>query len=904
MQRLAIICCVWAFSAALSEVAAAPANPWPTKEFVIENSAPGAWIPSGLNPFGGFTAAEQSVVDDYEKYLSEVAKYYEEMGFIPPALPTTKGRNGGVAYLVYMYKFDAGDTTAKANFLANLKVDLRIDYSRAIVKNAAVDRTYEDLAHELFHNVQRAYQTSYELDHDDWIMEGQAQALGMEAARQFRGIDVYKGKQESYWMGGRPYYRPLPLTVPDEDYRTASFWRYIAERVAAAKTNANAGAAWRIPDYSYLAKVYEHPFAGPVSESADLKWLDAGLRNATGLGLKQHYGSFAATFAAYVPTRLSAPPSTGAATAENTWLDFVYGLCPTTSLTPSSPSAPVAVALRKVASRCFKADVAGTGRVALTIHARADTISKLEALTIGTSGGLKVGSPNIVLAPVGGGYIGQWRFTIPASSPQVFVISNVDEYPARTINQDISLDLTASGWISTMTTPTPAKPPPPVPSAAPGPVASGDHRRAAARDELAADLASRTNQAASGAMAVLSHDRSPCAGESFGATLCGPLLSINLSLAPGAFGDLSQTTGAGGVLGQFMSQMTAIADHGLARTDQELKAALEEISGTEGSSVSITIPHVEYGFTGSFDNAAIIVSAGAEGGPFEAIGPEDSIPGVGREYRTSGRVTIEAFTPFVLRGRFEAGLTDGSRVEFPEGAVDVTLPIHRTISGNFVVASPWEGDSRVAVISNHSVESALRDMTQAFPALAGVDPAAIAAGKSPPSAPAVQSYPPSPVGAFPSCGCDCAPLETLEPQCRPICEVSVRECAAAEVSAATVATAQAERVALAGDVERMRSDFEDYLMANNLEGLRETMLGVFDALPTPEEKRRLLMSYGMSAAEYGDDEVQRAAANPVVTTRAEYIRGLEQQGIAQKQIDFLVGEMDAFMAENGGWPEK
>jgi hypothetical protein len=44
--------------------------------------------------------------------------------------------------------------------------------------------------------------------------------------------------------------------------------------------------------------------------------------------------------------------------------------------------------------------------------------------------------------------------------------------------------------------------------------------------------------------------------------------------------------------------------------------------------------------------------------------------------------------------------------------------------------------------------------------------------------------------------------------------------------------------------------------------------------------------------------------NPERPTREEYIQGLMKHGYPPDRIDFLVREMDAFMAENGGWAER
>ena len=312
------------------------AENWPTTEFVFKNIDQTKVTKYKFsdfiinvntnNPFNDFNDQQKPVVAEYEKYLSEVAVYYQTLGFKAPPLPMTEGHNGGKAYLVYMYDFPATETsTALAGYFAGGTIDLRADLARAIVKGQHVERTFEDLAHELFHNVQRAYQLSDNLDHGNWIVEGQAQALGMEAAKLLRGIEVNKGvlERQGYWLGGRPYFQPLTTEKHDDTYRTASFWRYIGEYYAAAQANGRASVTRTAPDYRYLAKIYNnHPFKGPVSAAGDLKWLDNALKEElqpvtdefentdkpkkkVRLGLERLYPNFISTFAAYMPARLN-----------------------------------------------------------------------------------------------------------------------------------------------------------------------------------------------------------------------------------------------------------------------------------------------------------------------------------------------------------------------------------------------------------------------------------------------------------------------------------------------------------------------------------------------------------------------------------------------------------------------
>ena len=46
-----------------------------------------------------------------------------------------------------------------------------------------------------------------------------------------------------------------------------------------------------------------------------------------------------------------------------------------------------------------------------------------------------------------------------------------------------------------------------------------------------------------------------------------------------------------------------------------------------------------------------------------------------------------------------------------------------------------------------------------------------------------------------------------------------------------------------------------------------------------------------------------SAATPVRQSRSEYIEGLRREGMSQAQIDRIMPGIDAFWAENGGWPK-
>lgn len=864
--RLAVAC-----AAALALPGEAQAEPWPTTEFVFEYTDPDAVLPSALNPFSRFDEQQQAIIVDYEAYLSQVARYYQSLGFKAPPLPMTQGRNGGMAYRVYAYKFDPNEPTAKAGFSGVGKIDLRFDISRAIINGKPAPRSFEDLAHELFHNIQRGYQTAYDADHGNWIVEGQAQAMGMEAAKRLRGIDAWTA-YEDYRLGGRSYQLPLPTETWDETYRTASFWRYLAERTTADHRNGHAGVAPIAADYSYLAKVYEERFAGPASAKNDLKWLDAGLRRAFGLSLNRIYPAFVGTFAGYVPTRLlNLPAATryddildpsygpahevrltnSAERSEDVWLRRIFGPCPTISLGQDifSSTAQRQLAIARNASVCFKVEATGAGPVSIHIQTRTSTVDDLWSLWISKSGSDQVKSPTLGSSPVGGGYLGGWKFTIAPGKPQVFIMSNVAEHAEESITQNLTLEVTASLATNSMASRQGGGSSKSSGSSQPSQSARRQARPGASGAGADGDTggAGLTERSDLGARAVFESDRPEC-GESFAVAACGPRTTIRLSAIPGALQTMMAADGSGGITGQFLGQMENGASADIA---SELTAGSRAIAQTAGSSVHIVIPAIEYGFTGTFDNASITVNGGEGQGTFLALGPEDSSPGGDRVFLQSGRVTIAEFTPFVLRGTFSAQLTDMSQVTFTPEDVDQALPVHRTIEGSFVIAAPWQSDPMVQVYqqSGDPAQASLQDLIQTYPILATMDLSDITLPSAPPES---GTMPPSPVGEFPSCDCSCETAGEQTGGCGSVCLVAVQQAEESTTRQAALTAGRREQASLAGAVDRMRADFSAFLTNRGMETIREDLLKVFDEQPTAEAKRFMLFTYGMPVDSYGN----------------------------------------------------
>ncbi len=371
--------------------------------------------------------------------------------------------------------------------------------------------------------------------------------------------------------------------------------------------------------------ILDEPFVVNGVQLSELEWLDRGVRKVFGLSLARLHANFLATHGGYVPARLTKAPSGTPAEARTAWLERNFGPCPVTTLTATQPGGETEMSIADNAARCIRARVFGSGKADLTINVRSESMQALEALRIGTVGGEKVGTPLRIESPVGGGYIGVWEFAVDAGERESFVITNMADDPTLTLPFRGAATVMTNFWESSLTDAgQPAERRRGDAQAAPG----GDATRQRARDELDADLAGLSNRSTAGASVTFERNRPKCS-EPFGATGCGPLTGINLSLTPGVLGNFYKTSGTGGPTAQVMTTLIAIADRGALDTDQDLKASIEEMEATEGGWVKIELPAIDYGFKGEISNAAITVNGGSGQGDLEARGPEDSQPGRG-----------------------------------------------------------------------------------------------------------------------------------------------------------------------------------------------------------------------------------------------------------------------------------
>ncbi len=458
---------------------------WPITEFKVFLGEPWSFKGENASYVGPLRALEDLIglldtednrerlnvpaatIDEIERYLGEVALRFSEMGFRPPMLePIVERRDGTKAYVVFIYDFDQGTPAYYSSDCDGgglrrlLRVDSLHNPNGATIRNDAsglvTDKGYQDLAHELFHAVQAAYPLDREnCNLGDWISEGTAQAIGVDIARELRGI---KPVNEPRFWGMRPYDKPLWVAdnlehpFKDNAYQSASFWRYIGEKAALA--GGIPGVDFGPPDYRYLNDFFNSSLTGTASENTELEWINQQLfdLDEVGIGLSRLYPYFVSTYAGYVNHRLQSMNLSSLA-ARTEWLGQSFGHCPYLEANADGKPASYPLKLGKVASGCWLLGSTIQAPIAIQVTAQGVPAEQLAALAVGTHNGQVVDKPDIVT--IGEQVLAYWLFRVDnvPGEQTVFIISNVAEKPEETQPLNIEVNVTVSGWNSSLLTP-------------------------------------------------------------------------------------------------------------------------------------------------------------------------------------------------------------------------------------------------------------------------------------------------------------------------------------------------------------------------------------------------------------------------------------------------------------------
>jgi hypothetical protein len=282
------------------------------------------------------------------------------------------------------------------------------------------------------------------------------------------------------------------------------------------------------------------------------------------------------------------------------------------------------------------------------------------------------------------------------------------------------------------------------------------------------DVTTLSPYSPNGAIMKRSPDKSCNGFQPFEYMACGPMTSIMLNLMPGMYGSLGHTTTQGGQMAQMMDQLMAMSEATSAGTLDDMA---RQADAQTGSSITIAIPLIDYGFTGSFGNASISMNranSDTHGSIYQAVGPRDSIPGPGSEFPLSGKVTILEYTPWVMRGTFSAGMVDLAEADMSRD--DPELEVVHSISGSFNIIGPWRGDDRARVIKPENIQRNLSQDVGGFFEGSAADPSGTMGQSDPASTPATKGS-----GGY-GCDCSCNFADSAPPQCVNQCTATFKAC--------------------------------------------------------------------------------------------------------------------------------
>jgi hypothetical protein len=726
----------------LSQVAFAAS--WQTTRFAVSPGPP-LVNPELLGPDVDIFAEEaanrddsipQHTIDEIEAALGEAAVWYEQRGFPEPVLFPIVDTPAGPAFQVYACSERRVANALMQGFLGAIfgenhevasspysfctssgaYTSICGNQNRNQIFYLNVDRTtngngrlnengHQTIAHELFHAISErtALGGPNGCRRGDWISEGLADAVSFDILDDIwsdRFTPAPNDNAVTKRYGSRPYSIPLTRSgqepVPNTTqgmvlagYQTSSFWRYIKD----------VHGGWRrLVSHSdgQPLGVLQMPM-GEVGPGHEVDWLDRGLRSRLKYRLRDLFGLFANQFAHQVPplSRFQGEP---AADNVDEWAPMAFDDCREVTLSNDRPSDIVSLEIEPLAGRCVWVNPTNwPGPVQISFQAINTDQQLLEDISIGRAGTalLSRAAPIGQLGGAGSSYVASWRdYPQDGSLRTLYVVTNFATTPSR--SRARQFELVVSLPTNTVSNrPDGALPTAPV-APVPKPPTYDKHNKTLRQqqadtakmvaDQMNADKRS-LNPNARGATRMARKPRIPPCNEPFRYQACGPHLLISLSVVPGTYAAPGQTTSQGGIGAQALGGLQAMAATSMGDAEEFMQNLEAQLAQTDGSHVSIAIPLVDYGFSGSFDNASITVDMSGDRS-WRTIGPPDA---TGSSPLT-GQVTIEEYTPLNLRGSFTAPLA-----EFvPSGSDAPAVYVRRdTVHGTFNSVAPWQADGRV-----------------------------------------------------------------------------------------------------------------------------------------------------------------------------------------------------------------
>ena len=816
----------------------------------------------------GLSGAEKTFL---ETYLSEVGRLYSQWDFEPTTLETdsidgediyvvrfTKEKHEGKGTVALSYK--RGCTNQKPT--SSIYVPIIPLYFDA--QGQMTDKLLQDLAHELFHTVQYAYPMFYKNNCDvhEWITEATAEAVGIEAARRVYGV----GPVSACQIGRRSYQKEIRNQViwprPGCDkpngyknpYTTNAFWRFLGEYTAHDSRPEAMRHRW--PDYRYLHELLKHPLQG-LSREEEYRWLDEALDEKLGFQFAATYASFASTFADYweKPRRSKYPEYKEPNNEEEEdwfrgkWLKALFGECvPLTASLDVNPIASDDFEVEAVGSRCIEVIPDLSASIDYVFIAGGGSGVDFDAFTISKVSG----EERVIPRPLQSGDEpgSSWRFHVDAQAGKAayFILTNVSSIAEASKNQTLNLRLVPEGISSSLDAQAPPSGTNPTGNSNQNSPPSGSQPgQATPRDTEAAKKADEDFDKGFDTVhwqtSVRAVDLPKC-DRPFVARACGAATSIGMLRNIGNTGMLTEALRPEMSLERMVDVMGGVAAQGGGNINSKLYEAHVRNQSTDGASISLVFPRIDYGFTGSFSNARIDVSKAIteqnkNPGSYEAIGP-GYVGECGEGYfPQTGKVTIDEASRQVLRGSYSATLIDNSTMDGCE-----SLSIAKSVTGRFSIALPVLGDNKARhTVTEDDVDDLIEDINQMVPGLytgeLGERARAVAKQKLREREERRQAREAAREAVVEvNCDCDCATQETAEPVCQQRCAPVYDICnnhPDAERYRWLNAPPTVDEVAQA---EILRVQFEAALRARNTDpAIINTYLELFDSLPRLELKQ-------------------------------------------------------------------
>ncbi len=182
---------------------------------------------------------------------------------------------------------------------------------------------------------------------------------------------------------------------------------------------------------------------------------------------------------------------------------------------------------------------------------------------------------------------------------------------------------------------------------------------------------------------------------------CGPISTINISMDSILEEDLhNYNAGDNNSFEQMIGKGEEVDKYAPAAVMKEMIEAQRRAEN--GTKITIKIPLIDYGYSGTFNNVLIKVSS--KGEAYKST-IQDLVGGEVTEL--TGTVNIETYSPFVLKGSYTASLKQYKAIDPRElkcpafsdpstpPCIKFTLEGTGSIDGEFNIVSPWKDDDRI-----------------------------------------------------------------------------------------------------------------------------------------------------------------------------------------------------------------